>query len=135
MVMDVNRHLDGEEVERYSLRETAEPELARVEEHLLVCASCRRQVEDTDVYVQSMQQAAARSRRQPATSSRWRLVLVLAAAALLVGAILTRRSGTAPIAVSLAATRGSGVGAQAPAGVPLALHPDVTGLPPQDSYR
>lgn len=65
-------HLGGEEIERYSLREMSEEELARWEEHLLICDSCQRQVAASDTYVAAMRSAAAELRRAPAKPSRRR---------------------------------------------------------------
>ncbi|MDR3699393.1 MAG: hypothetical protein P4L56_07140 [Candidatus Sulfopaludibacter sp.] len=134
--MDVEGHLVEEEIERYSLAASAEPELSQVEEHLLLCASCRKKVETSDVYVNSMRRAAAQIRAEEKRAPRWAgMAFLLAAAVLLAGVILIRSNATAPFAVSLAVTRGVGINAQAPAGVPLALQLDVTGLPAAASYR
>lgn len=63
-------HLREEEIERYSLSEMSEEELARWGEHLLICDSCRRQVAASDAYVAAMRSAAAELRRAPATPGR-----------------------------------------------------------------
>ena len=55
-------HLGGEEIERYSLGEMSEEELACCEEHLLVCDACRREVAESDAYVEAMRKAAAQLR-------------------------------------------------------------------------
>lgn len=128
------KHLDEEEIERYSLAKSPEAELSRVEEHLLVCAECRRQVELSDTYVRSMQGAARLARRQRPFHARWTFGLVLAAA-LLMGVVLVRRTSQPPFPVSLSAMRGVAVSAQAPPGRPLRLQPDLTGLPAASSYR
>ena len=65
-------HLGGEEIERYSLGEMSEEELARWEEHLLICDSCQRQVAASDAYVAAMRSAAAELRRVPAKPGRRR---------------------------------------------------------------
>ncbi len=131
--MAENRHLTEEEVERYSLGESVEPELASVEEHLLVCAACRERVEASEVYVRSMRRAAAAERRPRARAAGWTFALAFAAV-LLLGVLLIRRNSPAPVAVTLVATRGAAIAAQAPAGVPLTLRPDLAGLPPAASY-
>jgi anti-sigma factor RsiW len=59
-----NIHLGGEDAERYSLGEMPEEELARSEEHLLICDACRRLVTDSDAYVAAMRKAAAKLRRK-----------------------------------------------------------------------
>src|ERR1017187_4511965 len=43
----------------------SEEELARWEEHLLICDSCQRQVAASDTYVAAMRSAAAELRRAP----------------------------------------------------------------------
>ncbi len=43
-------HPDTEAIERYVSGELAEPELAPVEEHLLVCERCRQAVAEMDVF-------------------------------------------------------------------------------------
>ncbi len=141
--MPISRHLDEEEIEKYSLGGIAKSDLARVEEHLLLCQSCQRRVESSDVIVRSMQQAAARSRQEPEPAPRWlgmpRFAFGLAAAFLVLAAILIPRdfirSSPPPFAIGLAATRGAGIEAKAPASTPLALQLDVTGLPAAASYK
>jgi predicted anti-sigma-YlaC factor YlaD len=136
MTMDIDGHLEEEELERYSLAASAEPELSKVEEHLLLCPSCRKKVETSDVYVHSMRHAAAQVRAEEKRAPRWAgMAFLLAATVLLAGVVLIRSHAPVPFAVSLAATRGVGINAQAPAGVPLALQLDVTGLPAAASYR
>jgi anti-sigma factor RsiW len=58
-----NQHLGGEDAEKYSLGEMSEQELARCEEHLLICDPCRRQVEESDAYVAAMREAAGQLRK------------------------------------------------------------------------
>jgi hypothetical protein len=43
-------HLDVGIIESYVFRELAEPELAPVDEHLLVCENCRQAVAEMDVF-------------------------------------------------------------------------------------
>ena len=57
------RHMDAEEIERYSLGDFPEQEAAPFDEHLLICGLCRTQVEASDAYVAAMC-GAARSIRQ-----------------------------------------------------------------------
>jgi len=139
MPMEINNHLEEEEIERYSLQDSPESELARVEEHLLICPSCQQRVESSDAHVQSMQQAAARMRQLPRRAPRWlglpRFSFALAAGVLLVAAILVPRKAASPVSVSLTATRGVAIEARAPEGAPLKLQLDVTGLVPAPSYR
>ncbi len=136
MTMDIDGHLAEEEIERYSLASSDESELSQVEEHLLLCAACRKKVETSDRYVSSMRRAAAQIRSEEKRAPRWTgMAFLLAAAIILAGILLIRGNAPAPFAVSLAATRGVGTNAQAPAGVPLALQLDLTGLPAASSYH
>ena len=145
MFSDINRHLEAEEVERYSMGTIPEEEAARLEEHLLICESCQQRVTESDGYVSSMQRAALELRQSPAVRQRrwWslpRLVPAVAALALLaivtlVGLRMGNRGPAGPaFAVNLAATRGTGIEAKAPARTPLALRVDLTGLPVWPSY-
>src|SRR5580765_7818099 len=68
-------HADEGQLERYSLGAQDETDSARVEEHLLICETCRSRLEEADVYAAAMRGAAqsvrleAQSRaRQPARS-------------------------------------------------------------------
>ena len=146
MIPDTHRHVDDEAIERYSVGETPEGEVARLEEHLLICESCRRRLAETDVYGSSMQRASAELRRAPLEHQRhpWflpRLVPTLAAVAVavlvtVVGLRLVKPGAPMPaFAVNLEATRGAGIEAKAPPGRPLVLRLDVTGLPVWPSYR
>ncbi len=107
--MDIEGHLAEEEIERYSLAASAEPELSRIEEHLLLCSSCRKKVEASDSYVNSMRHAATRIRSEEKRAPRWAgMAFLLAAAVILAGVLLIRGNAPVPFAVSLAATRGRG---------------------------
>lgn len=140
MALEQDRHVQEEELERYSLGDSAGAECAWVEEHLLVCAACRQRLEDHDIYVSSMGAAAAEWRAsRPAVERqrRWffpRLVPVMAALICVVvaAAVWLGRSGfqgaSPAFAVALDTTRGMPLGAHAPAGRPLDLKPDFTGL-------
>jgi hypothetical protein len=58
MAPQPDRHIDEAEVERYSLSVLPEKEAAPIEEHLLVCDSCRVRLAETDLYVEAMRRAA-----------------------------------------------------------------------------
>lgn len=130
-----------EQIEQYSLGEAPEGELAVWEEHLLICGRCRRHVQESDVYVAAMQAAAVKLRRGAAAPERrrWRwLVPAFACPVLLALSALVwirPHSVPAPVAISLAATRGPGIEATAPSRTPLRLNPDLTGLKQWPSYR
>ena len=134
--MDSNGHLGEEEIERYSLAACTEPELSRVEEHLLLCSLCRERVAAVDIYADAMRHAAARLRTEEKRVPRWAgMAFLLAAACVMATVLLIRAQSPAPFVVALAATRGPGINAEAPSGVPLALHLDLSGLPSGSSYR
>jgi hypothetical protein len=56
---DFQRHASADDLELYALKRLAEPDLGRVERHLLVCEGCRRQLTETDATV-SLIRAACR---------------------------------------------------------------------------
>jgi|SRR5579863_8279121 len=135
MVSKANRHMEPEEVEKYSMGDTSEEQAARFEEHLLLCAACRDRLAESDQYVRAMRRAGRTIRRKGEARSgihpfpRW--MPLVAAAAMIVGAILfgwSRIGRRAEFPVSLIAMRGGEVMAQAPAETPLVLNPDTTGL-------
>jgi anti-sigma factor RsiW len=138
MIYKIQKHMDPEELEKYSMGDLPDAEAARIEEHLLVCEACRQRVAGTDDYVASMSRAA-RAMRQKQIDPRWRFAAMLAAAAcflVLVGVAL-RGPVTRPpeVAVSLMAMRANGIGATAPAGRLMRLQPDLTGLDQGKPYR
>ena len=63
MPLETHRHLDDEEIEKYSMGDISEKEASRFEEHLLICESCQNRVSESDSYVSTMQCASARIRR------------------------------------------------------------------------
>ena len=141
MAHDTLRHLDEEDIERYSMGSISEDESAGWEEHLLICESCRRRVAANDAMVRAMRNASTILRQEVLPGRRgplgWRLGL-LAAAAVVVVALVVRATwapGTQQVAITLVAMRGGDLAAHAPAGAALALHPDVTGLTPASFYE
>ena len=151
MAFNTNRHMDEDEIEKYSMGAVSEEECARFDEHLLICEFCRNRVTKSDDYVVAMQGAGLHLRRQhwkPEANRRrfprlspFFYTLGLAAAVVLValvalGGLRPWARETAPaFAVNLEATRGAGIEAQAPAGRALLLNLDLAGLPAQPSYR
>ena len=141
--MSAHRHIDAEELERFSLGRVSEEETERFEEHLLVCEPCRRSYEEAESYVNAMRAAALESRRESAERRSWwslpRLVPALAGLALLAVGFLAiglfTRPAPPPLAVVLTATRGTVPGGTAPAGRSMALTPDVTGISTPGPYR
>jgi hypothetical protein len=137
---NTNRHMGPEDIEEYSMGTIPEEVSAQFEEHLLVCEACRNRVAESDELVRAMQQAAGKIRQEKALPAHaWRSLSMplLAAAAVIVAALVFgwSRFGIKPeVAVSLTAMRGGELLALAPAGTPLGLHPDTTGLPASASY-
>ena len=139
-----SRHVPDEELERYSLAGAAGEEFARLEEHLLICESCRARLEEYDLVARSMAGAAARWRSEHPRSEpkRWPLApLLLSAAAILLlalGALRINQGGAEnhgqAVAIALSTTRGAAPRAHAPALRPLDLQPDVTGVAPSLHY-
>ena len=143
-------HASDELLESYAMGSLAEPELGEVEEHLLACSHCQQQLKETDDYVAAMRDAAARleqadelrrdfwTRISGAITVR-RIGWAMAIAALLMAGLslrFTRSSSPQldPLALFLEASRGSEV-LHAPAGKPLMLSLDITGLPFLPAYE
>lgn len=143
MPMDNNRHLEAEEIESYSLQTTPESDVARVEEHLLVCTDCQKRVESSDVFVRAMQDASRDLRAKKAPAARrfgvGMPLFALACAVVVLAAVsflFPRHTGEIPpFAVSLSAIRGAAGEAQAPAGKTLNLQLDLTGIMHDLDYR
>jgi len=64
MQPDTGRHIDDDEMERYSMGDAPQDRAALIEEHLLICEGCRQRAAESDAYVAAMRQAAAELRRQ-----------------------------------------------------------------------
>jgi anti-sigma factor RsiW len=58
-VMEIGKHLEEGDLERYSMGAMPEEEAAPFEEHLLICETCRRRVDDCDEFVAALKSAAA----------------------------------------------------------------------------
>ena len=63
MAFNSNRHMDEDEIEKYSMGAVSEEESARFDEHLLICEFCRNRVTASDDYVVAIEGAALHSRR------------------------------------------------------------------------
>lgn len=144
IMREIHRHVDVEELEKYSMGTSSLDETALVEEHLLTCEGCQDRLRETDDYVLAMRRASQKLRLNASSAKprEWRLpawfpVLAAVACSLLVG-VITLRSVRPPgpaVAVSLNALRSNGAGIGAPAGRELMLRPDLTGLVESSSYR
>jgi len=140
MALDANRHMDAEEIERYSLGSIPGEELPRLEEHLLLCESCRQRITESDVYVASMRQAGRKLHNRNRVRVLRAAALSALVAACIVVFLVTFRPGrqsapASPFAIRLEATRGTGVQAKAPASRPLELQFDLAGLASSPRYR
>jgi hypothetical protein len=139
-------HVQAEELELFCLGGLSEVRFAHVEEHLFLCEICRDRLTETENYVAGMREASrqwtAEHAQNPAPAvvpiRHWReswpgrLAPLSIAALLLIGALLWfgRHAGAPaplPFAVALTAVRGAAPEA-APAGRPLLLELDLTGL-------
>jgi hypothetical protein len=141
-------HAEEGLLERYSLGALDETDLARVEEHLLICETCRDRLQEADVYTAAMRGAAQSLRmetqfraREPARSwfPLWSDALAVSLALLtfvLVWGpwrIHTPVAGP-PVAVLLETTRDSRT-QTAPASRPLLLTADLAQLASYPAYR
>jgi predicted anti-sigma-YlaC factor YlaD len=54
----MDRHLDWEAAERYSMSLLSTWKAAQIEEHLLICEACRRSAAAADAYIAAMRMAA-----------------------------------------------------------------------------
>jgi len=139
--MKPEEHLGEELLENYSMGSLAEPDVATLEEHVLVCVTCQNRLAETDSWIRGMRRAArglpVPARRTWAPWSLPRLVPVLAALTLIVAAGVALRfnhgGAIAPVEVVLEATRGAAV--QAPTMQPLLLMPGLESLPPLTRYN
>jgi len=142
MASQSDRHLDEQQLESYSMGTTSNEEASQFAEHLRTCETCRQQLGATDAYVGSMRRAGARLRAAPQEERRTRslsrfapiLAAALAVLAIGLGLRFWQPVRLSPVAVTLATTRGNASAAQARAGRPLLLQPDLEGLTPLPSY-
>ena len=141
-------HADEGQLERYSLSALDEADLARIEEHLLICETCRERLQEEEAYAAAMRGAAQSLRletqfraRQPARawlplwSDALAVGLALLAFTLAWGPWATHKpAGGPPVAVLLETTRDSRT-QTAPASRPLLLTADLTQLASYPAYR
>jgi len=143
-------HIKPDDLESYSMSALPEESAARVEQHLLVCETCRQNLSAAEAYMAAIK-SATRERSQPELAAsvtkvkRWRwsfprLIPAFAALAFLAIAAVTlpligRHPPTEPFAVSLQTMRGAENQAEAPSRQPLLLKLDLTGLTELNVYR
>lgn len=53
LVMEDNEHLCEDQLERYSIGNLAEPDVAGLEEHVLMCETCLDKLAESDSWVRS----------------------------------------------------------------------------------
>lgn len=153
--MKLDEHARDGILEQYSLGTLPDAEVEKLEEHLLVCSACRDRLEETDAFVEAMRQAALKLQLEPPSPwtgrlgsvARWfarpapKVAAVAAVLLLLLWAVRPWRAGAPDsgpaVSVLLQATRGGEAlaGAHAPAGKPLLLTLDATGLAALPSYH
>ena len=140
---DTRCHVDAENLERYSMGTSPLDATPLIEEHLLICEGCRERLRETDAYLRAMRTSSEQVRRDEKGAQRreWRIpawfpvmVTLACGIALVVATPRFFRSPGPVVAVSLTALRGS-AGNSAPPGRELMLHPDLTGLAEDSSYR
>jgi hypothetical protein len=145
----MKRHPGNEVLERYSLANLSEPELERVEEHLLVCETCQDELAEIETFIGDMKYACAHVK--PAPKKSWRSIFAgwwtavprpalagaFAALLLVLGIPLTRHQAPAGPAVSveMAAMRGATGIARAEANRPLHLKMDASLIEGAPAYR
>jgi hypothetical protein len=147
LMTERNSHAAEELLEQYSAGSLPDREVARLEEHLLICDACQERLAFIDTWVRSLRRANAHLELAPPTFwerlaavsrvPRW--VPALGAALVLVATVgvslkWNNRSTLAPVAVAIEATRGEAA-AQVPAGRPLLIQPELAGLPQFPEYR
>jgi len=125
---DEMTHISADLLERYSLHQLSEEQLAPVEEHLLLCPVCQQVLTEIDEFVAAMKIAARQITETKAPTQRplqraLPLTSGVLVTALLVFIYLARPSALPESAITLIAKRGASAGAstQAPAHTALAI--------------
>jgi len=144
-------HPTDEGLEQFALGRLAEADVAPLEKHLLICSACQDKLLELDEYVEAMRIALTEleAESQPAWQGLLRKIFqlpeilkptrtaaVVALAALLVIMLPVWQAGEDPHDLRLEAYRGAEqpLMATAPAGQPLRLSVDLTGLAPGPVY-
>jgi len=147
MTQPISDHVPEEELEQYCLGGLNEAKSSCLEEHLLLCEACRVRLTEAEEFVAAIREAGGRVCAQEGKESAasmaagraaggapWmrQVAPVVLAGVLAVSGVVwySHRSGVpapSPVAIELTAVRGAAPG-QAPAGRPLLLKLDLTGL-------
>jgi hypothetical protein len=151
MQLEPDRHIEDDDLERYSMRTLGETQTPALEEHLLFCHSCQNRLYEMDQFLESIRAVAPGVSREketlwlrlrklvtvswPTNYPAWAAASAVLALVCLVGLTWQFRQGATgkPIAVVLVAERGGAV--TAPANRALLLELDTKGLPNMTSYR
>jgi putative zinc finger protein len=133
-------HPAEELLEEYVLHRLPEQRAAEVEEHLLVCESCREAIRELDLFVATMKVAVAPPATRPlrylSTSSRMGAASALALVLLALVVFRTYPiANPAPAGVTLSSLRGYKSLSEAPAGKPLLLSIEAPDLTAGQDYR
>jgi hypothetical protein len=108
-------HVGEELLEQYSVGLLVESEVARVEEHVLLCGACQDKLEDIDSWVRSVRRVGAQLPQESKSLWQfWRLPLIVPALAAIVflvfavgvGLQITKRGAVAPFVIALEVTHG-----------------------------
>ena len=137
-------HASDDALEQYAMGRLPEPEMAEFEEHLLVCEHCQDRLALEDSIRQRVRDGAV-ALEHTSDVVWWRsLRLGWATALVAAGLVIVagyewqslHRPAAAPAVVLLQATRGvEDLTKAAPAGRPLTLVLDLTGLPQCPEYK
>jgi len=133
-------HPNEEILEEYVFHRLPDALTAQVEEHLLLCESCRSTVAGTDSFVAAMKIAANQPAHWrgflPSLANRTQVAALVALAVLALVAIWPHPpEPSAPVPVSLSSLRGTSPLAPAPTGKSLRISIDQPDLVPTGKYR
>jgi hypothetical protein len=144
VLLEQRRHVEEEQLEQYSVGTLPEPDVARVEEHILICETCQYKLNYTDSWVRSIRRVSAQCQPEPERFWHiWRLPRfspALATAIVFVFVVglavqLNKQAPLAPLAVALEANRGAENVTRVPTRQPLVIEPSLEGLPQFPEYR
>jgi hypothetical protein len=148
------KHVEEERLEAYAMNSLAEGEVAMVEEHLLICATCQDRLDGVEHYIKAMAGAAQRIREEKTLTSAtsgvwdrfrtWLRTPIAAGGLALAGVTMAclvifmqphlREQPGAPVDVELEAVRGA-TSQTAQAGHALHLHLDGRGVPEMHLFQ
>jgi hypothetical protein len=143
-VPSVVAHPTEDVLEEYVFSRLSEKDLAKVENHLLICPSCREALLRLDQFILAMKENSTEAARfkaaRPVRGSYvgYGTAIAIAVAALMVAAVAPEIHRTrVEMPVQLVAFRGGESGAMisAQAGSTLSLHVDLSDLTPSPVYR